>query len=401
MSNEFKRILLLASLALPIPGVLEESIFKPYRLVIFLLVGVGIVTRNFGNWDKSLVKNAVLVQLIGYFGFFVSVFYWDLYNGDYYSNFAMHITLNVAICILLTGQDVTREKVVKLVQVWHLFIIFGALISWIANRDIYFGRFNGQFQNPNTLAMGLSPGVWLYVLLCHQRMTFGRIGILVFTIFLVFVTGSRSSLLINFAVIVYIGITQSNGKFWKNLLSLLVVGFTILVIAEYGAGKSAVISTVLDRYETQNIDGGGGRIAIWYSAMNVSKDTHFLGIGPMQYRCYHSAYIYKLGLMSNDSLDHPLATHSDYVELIVGYGILGFLVYLSFIYSRIRRVRIQSRRFDSPAIFFYIGAFLFQFFSNALSNPIWWVIISFAFLIEKAAYQRPVTPMPALTGKQG
>lgn len=133
---------------------------------------------------------------------------------------------------------------------------------------------------------------------------------------------------------------QGKKLFKKPIVTVFIL--LILIGAIYYTTDYVLSSTFLGkRFENRNIEHGSeGRIWLYMEGFDIVRKNPILGVGLDNYRILST-----LGMYS----------HSDYMEVVVNTGIVGFILYFSIYVILWRRLNRISTMTDDPRLLYIIG----------------------------------------------
>lgn len=389
--SRFERLIGLYIILIPWERVLDvalgvQTVLKPYRFIGILLVITGVwkaatrkVPLRTRSWD------GLLVVLIGW-GVVLAIF-WSMVRYvplsptlvELYLIFAAYLPMAAATQHPLSHNINNLDRWIT--GFGSSLLASGVVASFFPSDST---RFSGMFGNPN--AFGLCCA-WVGLYAGIQSLLSPNLGAMKSTkwvalLFLAgwgtFVSGSRASILcfvlgFLFVFIKALRVTKST-RFVYAVGSMTLVASLALIPLSSRFDRQ--IHSAEIRLSTEEITEGSGRRDIWPAAIRVAEDSFFLGVGLGQYLNYHGQYVRQATrLYSPTILDHELGTHSEYINLLTGTGILGvgaYILWFTSIAGRFLRLTLKEHPAD-PLLTFGAASILmvgfFQATANSLISP--------------------------------
>lgn len=138
--------------------------------------------------------------------------------------------------------------------------------------------------------------------------------------------------------------------------------------------------TVLDRLQTLSEDGGSGRTSVYDSAWRLIKQTNLI---PFFFGKGYNRVYRDMGL--------NLSAHTDFLEVLYDYGLIGFALYINMYYILIKYAKrlCKTAKEYAPA---FISAIVIMFVLSAFSHLIifntYFIYLCFFFGIVMGEYDR-------------
>lgn len=374
-----------------------DSPLKPYRIfaslsIIFFLIYILLNNKKlkFDKYDK-------LFTLLFMYGFVITlVKYYFFYDGNisYAYNDIMLIAFGFLMFLTIKNIDLTISEIQKIMQLFFIAVLMNVFyILYNAFVLSSFLRMNGFFKNPNQAAEAIVIAI-LFVLFSLSKKRKKSYILLIFPMVAALIfTGSRAAI-VGLIVPIFIWYFIDNKKFLIRIVLTSIFGLLLLIGVET-LTNNLNVDRLTQRFSSENIidTGGSGRIDIWKSGFNLAYDTMYLGVGTSQYRAYHHEYIRQIGNAYNTVLEHDLGLHSDYVAMLVEYGILGFILYLYIIISLLRMIYKAGYKREMLSIMFFlilVSMFIQGFFQESYRLPMYWLILGLAMAYIKAMKKHQV-----------
>lgn len=381
----------------------EKTIFKPYRLAGLAMLAFT-VGRALGLGRRALRVDTFDLHLIALFSWgFGLALLWHVVEGASIEKTFPELTLIVfglGLHIAVKNACDTHADL----KMWLNAYVVGSVLALLLGYGTSSGRLTGLYKNPNSLgtnaglvtlfclaSLWFSPkkqGVWLTA----AYSTLAALGVV-----FVLKSGSRGALISTAAATVILVLKLPKRRVFsvKNLVraaaALAAIGaFTPILKAELLNERSDQVA--LSRYDLEAVKEMSGRAEIWHSAWVMSKKYHFIGAGISGYRSrYHDA-LAGIGIsVSSYTRGNGLGTHSDFVSVLVNYGLVGVVIFLSFVFHLGLRLvrRLQcSDRLDRITAFGAVAPFVVvfqQLATNSFLSPGYYFFLAFGILATRAA----------------
>lgn len=200
----------------------------------------------------------------------------------------------------------------------------------IIKPDVYSGRYGGVFINPNHLAsflICLHPVILVQVLksgIKHNlRSLFCFVYILMgVAIFLTMSRGGWIGLLIGSMVVLSVRFVRNYRP--ATIASILIAFFIGLGIFSFSTKFRSRITSIA---VADSADSGMFRIWLWKSAFQMWSDNKLIGTGPGQFQVRFPQY------RPPTIPVNPEYVHNEYLEILVEYGVLGFVAFSLILYK--------------------------------------------------------------------
>lgn len=214
----------------------------------------------------------------------------------------------------------------------------------------------GSEIDPNYIGLPLivSFSILFYEILHQDKKIRKVLEILILTLAVLF-TSSRSNFL-SLAVCAIINIIfflKSQTRAWYKKLIILVT--TIIIFAGFFIFASGNYSSYLMRiFNFSSDDISNGRFALWNEAFDLLWANPIFGGG------YEA-----LGRAVNTG------AHNTYVQLLCDTGLIGFAIFISFLFVQIKK----SYKYNKCLFIGLIGLFCHSFFLGEISSRCFWVTL--------------------------
>lgn len=343
----------------------SETELKPYRLIgialafVWLLERVGAARRTrfqFDAYDRLFTGLLVLGLALAAF--------WDVLRGDVDLAMAWHNTLLAGFAlityIVIKNSDTNLQRFERLLSLYVYAVCASVVLAYMVGVPTDGGRFTGFSGQANRL--GLSTTIGLHVMIAKilvgKRQTavvyVGRAALIFILLLALLFTGSRGSMLafacsLPLHAIVLSRAVGRKGKTARKLAAIAPVLMIGGVVVALMFGRYGEQATGLRRVVDSPKDVTSGRYDIWRAAWDASVDYMFIGMGTSQYRAQSRTYVDQLEALRNPNIkNRELGTHSDIMNMLTSYGLVGILLYTWLFVSLFRRLRAWAHAMADP-----------------------------------------------------
>lgn len=356
-----------------------DTILKPYRVFIIFYVVIIFFKRKSPKINKYFLSFSVIFL----YGLFIAIFRLILGDGNltYLINGSIHFMFGLII-LYSYNHFIQYGKVKELVP----YFLIGVFLSTTFGYYDFFSsglfRLRGFFNNPNHLAFAINFASLIPTRkLIKSNSTIIDVLLLFFFTVTIILAGSRTGLFIHLILLLYLLLYLPK---IKKLTFILVVFIISVFVPKPDIGEL----NVLNRYKKENYKDASGRNDIRKAALKLGKDTYFLGVGIQQYRFYHLSYL------DNDSYsilsDYELSTHNHFLDLLVNFGFLSFIIFIIILSKVIIKLWKLNRYSRSFTLLVFIMFLLVCSSQEMFMFPLFWLILAIAQ--GPLNSQRNVTP---------
>lgn len=199
-------------------------------------------------------------------------------------------------------------------------------------------------------------------------------------------TQSRGGLATAVGVLV---VMFARGDFGERLRRHRAAAVTTALLA--AAGVLAAVMTFNRRFSPERVlsDRASGRFDIWYVAFREWQDNLLVGIGGGGFKprsvellaTEPGVQLVKSHLLLSDGIE----VHNIYLETLVEYGLIGFLLFVAVLVSTGVRLQAAAQRSRDPALRalpMVLLAFLAaSFFLSVVNNKLLWILIGLGVVV--------------------
>ncbi|MDB4324990.1 O-antigen ligase family protein [Flavobacteriaceae bacterium] len=387
-----EKLLCLFALFLPLELILFytfgiDTQFKPYRVFLILAFILTFIDKSIIHYKSNFIFKYIL--FIFTYGFSIAIIRIAFGEGelDYLTNGTTHFLIGLMIFYLFS--NITSTKLLYKLGVYFLIGIFISSMFGLYNYFLganQFFRLQGLFKNPNHLAFAVNFIMpFLFFKLENENRKFLNFILIIFFTVIVFLTGSRTGLLIQLFSLFFLIII-----FLKKNLNFIFIVFIGIISVDFVVSNLLEINlNLLNRFNESSYETGSGRWDIIDAAMNLGVDTFFTGVGIGQYRFYHLDYISSTAYQT--VLDFKLSTHNHFLDLLINYGFISFLLYviiiITFFKTFFKKRGIQFYKYLLLILFILIVSSLSQ---EMFVFPLFWLmlaLLTIPILNEKSLFK--------------
>jgi len=330
---------------------------------VLLFVPILLVSEGTGRISSIPCRTPLTLMLLGWLSsiFYVTIFGYS--SRGYTMLYDVHLLLGFGlvymIFCLIQLKHLDVDRLLFCVSLSGLVLVGLTVAKYITNGHaalMFAGRFGMSVNiNPNLLAMyvGLTFPPSIFIALHEKRSVTKKalmyaVSVVYAAVF--FMTASRGSLFGLSAVALYI--------IWsKRSASIFAGALTAAVIAYFTVGKNMIVR--IFNPTSNDILSNFGRVELLRSAFDILKDNYYmLGIGMNNFAAHKLDYGFPFFFDRNGTL----SSHNLYVEMWLGWGILGLIGWVLFngwiIYALFCSSRNEKYRCASQGIAFAMIAYM-------------------------------------------
>ena len=389
---------MLCGFALMIPFELALEIFfdintqlKPFRVFALAAIGgFGIKILSTGFRNLKIWEDLPLYFIFIY-GIVVS--YFQMFNPDFskaiFRSDLIQIFLNLGIFFAIKNIPLPIQKWNRI----YWFLTIGVLGNcfYIFQAFFFFGlygRDGGLMDNPNYVALSIVvAAAFLFYRISNAKKMVSKlanIGLLLFLLFVFPATGSRTGLAI-LAVLLLLVFFFSN--FRTKIATVATIGVLSFFLVNHNFENFNIgTSFVLTNRVANKVGVEDVRVPIWKAALRVGSTNYFMGLGIGQFKAKFPKIFrneYHPTILKVVERGAFLSTHSDYISLLVVYGIIGLLLYLYYLLKLTIEMakRIQVAKNSNEAQFFQLNFILlaciiiFGIGAENFLSPLYWILL--------------------------
>lgn len=322
----------------------DESLFL---VQLFILVFLNTFQRSQHDVLKDIGNVSINLTLFMMFLFLIRSFFY--YKKSFISQKKIYLSISLFILINAISFIFTRNvdisyflKVLLLI----LFILGSIRIDWTTNSIKLLGymsgivlilifvhwykldfpnyRFESIYNNPNYLGILLFCMLYFKIIsLIHSNSVYEKIYFLILilsNVTLIYNTNSRSVMLAILIMLLALLALIFSKKIAKYLFHIIIVS-NILILLFYVNLQNTSLGNFLNNIvlEVTGKSLFSGRVEIWRQLFVKFYENPIFGYG--------------LGVRAMDIIPINLTSHNQYLQILIEYGIIGFIIFIFLLYS--------------------------------------------------------------------
>lgn len=371
-----------------------DTVLKPYRTASILVIGTYFIKVFFKGFDKINYEDDLPFYLIFVYGLLVSLVQMTQgrFSMRFFNNDTFQISLYLLTYFIMKNMSLTPAKWIRIFWCLTWGIILNS--AYLFNAFFFYGDYSRQggfMNNPNYVALSIVVAIAFIVYRIsvneQWRKKLFYAGLAVFLLYVFPVTGSRTGLLILAVLSSLIFIFASLRSKIVTLIAIGGMSFIFLTqnLDKFNVGASFVLTNrVIKKQGVEDV-----RVPLWKGAMKAGNDVFFMGIGIGQFKNKFTKIFqteYHKTILECVNRGAYLSTHSDYVTLLVVYGMPSLLFYLFFLGNITRKLmwKIQfatskaAARFYQFSLMILAALVIFGLGSENFLSPIYWAFLAFS-----------------------
>lgn len=384
---------------IPFEHILEEffdidTIFKPYRIIAIVLIGVyGLKLLH----EKKLSLHRDFKEDV----FFYSIFLYGLtvslvqivrvsFDMKIFYNDIFQIGLYLGVFFIMKNIFISVEQWKRIL--WYL------VSALILNSVYLFYNFyilsnhtreTGFMDNPNYVALGLVATFSFLVMRMNDNNSLIKQltiwAILLFSLYIFTITGSRTGLVILVIASGFLFLFMP----WRQKIMTSIAASCLAIFFLFKSVDTEKLATpliIVERMNTMEVTEDP-RFILWEGALRASQDSYFLGIGIGQFKAnFYTYFSEETNAIIYNQLRYNayLSEHSDYFALLTGYGIIGLLLYLYYLFISFQKnvnaaftsKAFYTKQFYQLNVLLLISLAIFGIASEDFHNPLFWFLLA-------------------------
>lgn len=373
-----------------------DTVLKPYRVLALLILFTFGIKITFGVDKNTHLRKDMFLYFIFAYGLIVTLF--RMVTGKFYLGYlyndAFQLGLYLGVFVVIRHCDLSKEKIRT---IWK-FLAGGVMTN--AAYALYqyyvlknFRRSAGFMDNPNYMAIGVL--VVLLFFIVYRTEVRGWLRKLAWwggLLFLgnAFITaGSRTALavLAVAAVIIFYFSTVRQKVFLVTTTAGILIFFAL---ASQQIDKQTPL-TLLNRLD--KVSSEDDRLPIWKGVVRAAQETNFIGVGIGQFKGRFSEFYQE----ENNNFIRRIrergyfaSPHSDYLALLVIYGIVGLLSYLIFMFLSgksiltrlLESTKSKDKLYFQFSLLTLVTLILFGFTAESFTSGLYWLLLATSTRIQ-------------------
>lgn len=252
------------------------------------------------------------------------------------------------------------------------------------------GRLYGTLANANTFGIALAfTGIFITGKVFDKQKLSSLIpalAVLAFLLYVILLTGSRQSLIVFIMsqCVMFVGFAYvARRRTATRIIAVIVPVLAVILASFWLTSASMTDSRITGSFDSMRQDGAPDdasaklRIYFYKQAAQIALTHPFVGIGLDNFRIYSGG----LGNFTQAGT----YSHSNYMEIAVSTGLVGFAVYLAIYFYFSKKIvlsflRQQGERELLSCIklaAFAMAIFVLDFFTVSYYSKMYWIIFSF------------------------
>lgn len=351
------------------------------NILLFLIFGIIFVFEK--NYDIPLSNIAIIYFLFAIFSF--SSVFWAVdfsLSYGYYTRLII-VTLNFIIIYTIFQRYNLEQTILYGILIGVFYnVLIGFEIIHPSYEIFRFGRFTGSLGNSNKLAKTMLLGIFASLVLLSTPKSpgwfrlFNKINIIL-SFYIIVLTVSKKAMILA-PIMILLSFSFKNIKIKNIIISITLIFIIIKLLLTYGNIEQ--LNTLYELIERRfsgmlnMINGNGGdassmeRIYLVEEGFKIFENNPIFGIGLNNSRYFLGKY-----------------THNNYLELLIGTGIIGTILFYSIYIVTFKKIK------NMPSIqikkYFYIMLFILLLLDTATvtyyTKPILFIVLYIYFVAEK------------------
>jgi len=369
-----------------------DTVLKPYRVFALLIIGIFAIKLRFRATGNPQLKYDLFLYGIFAYGLIITGIRMvtSKFHLGYLFNDTFQLGLYLAVFVIMRHINLSMARVWTIIKFLSVGIVLNAMRFFYEFHILQtYTRTGGFMDNPNYLALSLAV---LLLLIITQRVEFNTLKLkalwwflLLFCGYVLILAGSATSLVVLAGCLVFLWTLYPLRQ--KIRLAALLLGLGLAL----GGGGWAFLQTqaplLLAKRVQNKRNKEDNRMPLWKGVIRASQDSYFTGLGVGQFK----GNFYRYYPEENNDLirrivqrNYFLSPHSDYLALLVVYGIVGLLCYLAFVFlsgrALLRNLRTalapEHKRYYQFALMSLVALVLFGIGHENLNSALFWILLS-------------------------
>lgn len=357
-------------------------------MLVIVAYGIKIMHQGF---YKINFEDDIPLYLIFIYGLIISLVQMTVsrFSMRFFNNDTFQIGLYLLNFFIIKNIALNHKQWIRMFWCLAAGIILNSY--YLFNAFFFLGNYRRQggfMNNPNYVALSIviAFAFIIYRISVNHRWTnkllYGSLAL--FLLFVFPVTGSRTGLLI---LAVLCSLLFYFASIRSKIISVLAIAsvsvfFLTQNLERFNLGASFVLTNrVVKKQGVEDV-----RVPIWKGAMRGGAEVYFTGMGIGQFkgnfgRIFQTEYHKTILEVVNRGAQ--LSAHSDYVALLVVYGLPGLLFYLWFLAQTAIKLfwkislatTKKEARFYQFSLMVLMAIAIFGIGSENFLSPLYWVLL--------------------------
>ena len=388
--------------SLPFELVLEyllgiDTILKPFRVFSLLIIGTFVLKsiKERGLYINQHEKADFFLYGIFVYGFIISLLKMitTIFNAKLFYNDLFQIGLHVGTFFVFKNIVLTKKQGFKVFNFFIAGVSINSLyVFYNFIKNMQWGRQSGFTDNPNYVAFGIVAVITFLALktsfIKKQQHLLIYAALVSFLVLAFTITGSRTGFLMLLIAIFFIFFLSS---FRRKIAVILGGALIVLVLLpqQETAMPTRGPTILLERVNRSLNSEEDVRFVIWRGVFRVLESEGYMGMGVGQFKANFSKYY---GQETNKLIleivnrNFYLSPHSDYLAILVIYGLPSLVLYLAFLVASLWKsfLRITYPSEDEGqqlinqfSFIFLMCIMIFGITSENFQHPLYWFLLMF------------------------
>jgi len=263
-------------------------------------------------------------------------YFWSIDQEVTFFMVTYFLRFNILIVFLLIGIIKTDSQVVTIMKAYVLGCLISSLdtvhlfYQGVGFGGIYTNRYAGSGFDPNDLGLTLSLGIPMtWYVITNQKKYISKLFYFVcvtFSIYAIFLTGSRGAFIASLAAILVIPLTYLKQAMRLKILLLFIIAMSAFLIANF------VPVTTFERFSRIPAELRGGhlsqRIYLWEAGFQVYQNNPILGVGA-------GAFPYAMSKFYGGMT----VAHNTFLSILAEEGLIGLTFFILIILALLNKIR--------------------------------------------------------------
>ena len=341
---------------------LSQFYFLPGGYPQFSHVFIVLAIAIFFYLNTSIsYKDSIFLIIFVFYVCFINISH-SIYNGGDISFIISTIywVFNLILFLALTGISFLNFK--KLIFLFKYVLIFSLIMSvviWFlgGGRYDFSPRYNGYFNDPNQMAFWVLCSCAIGLILFNNL----KLKIIIYSLsfFLILLTMSRSAT-IGFLILTLGLIFQHKSrldlKIIFSLISLLVASTSFFILLKFG-----FLDSIITRFSEGVESNDQQASSRGFNALIDYPEHLMFGAGQGAYYLFSPT-------------NHEI--HSTWLGILYYYGVIGFFLFVSFLYNIFKRLNFAEK-------IIFLGPMFYGFFTYNARTLAFWFLVAVFLLYSK------------------
>ena len=338
-------------------------VFMHERLLIIAIQALFFIIMIVRLFLMKFKVNFYLLWSFLFFFFSISTSIWAYVSSNaIIASISFIQVVAVGNLIILFCDNELKLNFVKKVFIFSTIILIIRVLTYSpidTLLNMRFGSIEGteDLFNPNEIGrILLFSSLFIISMINKNKYLTINISLLVMFAFFLIFTGSRSSIIAYLLMVIWL-ISKFLGKKMTILISfpiiilvLFTIYFSLMKIPILYMAVGSRLESAMGLLNGGTVDSSIiSRLNLLRSGINLFKDKPLFGFGMGNY----------IELVSTE-----LYSHNNYIEIMVGGGIIGLLIYYSLYLELLFRMRKQRKRKNNALIYYLILILLYFDFTS-------------------------------------